>query len=529
MQSPLFGNDFPYELPSGILYFHDWRHLHWGWPTWRTAEGERPALFGDGSPPSLRFSQDDAPRGIRLVAQRAAKVGPIFDWRDAGEEFLLCPGTVIRDGGRYRMWYDGLPARRPSYDGIAAQAVARYAESDDGMGFRFPELGLHEERGSRRNNIVVHAAAFEPHGYGMGGGFFLDPHAGPAERYKCVHLGYLSREETAAFALARPDAVDPLYTTGQRAAGKRLPHGLFGALSPDGLSWTPIREPLVILTSDTMHAAEWDPKLGAYVVYCRGRLFGCRSIGRIQSPSFREFRLPEIVSWTDASQDPAHTWYQPGKTAMPEAPDYHVMFPLRWDQHTDRFEVHLATSPDNVTWGFVPGSPVLEPGEPGGWDGGTVAAGVGLVDLPGGRIGVPFVGTPWPHKYPRRPGFGAMGWATWPRDRLVALHAPGEGSFRLQPLRVPDRTMRLDFRTPMAGSVEVEVWAHDPASGHAGYPGSPVPGRTFADCDRLSGDHAGAQVTWRGNPDLGYPESAPWVTLRFRLRCAELFSIRFGK
>jgi len=193
------------------------------------------------------------------------------------------------------------------------------------------------------------------------------------------------------------------------------------------------------------------------------------------------------------------------------------MFPLRWSLPEDRFDFHLAASPDGVVWNFVPGGPVCKPGQPGDWDAGVVAPGLGLVPLPGDRMGILFAGSPVPHKYPRRPPLGALAWAWWPKGRLVALQAALEGSFKLYPLRFKGRGVRLNFRTAPTGYVQVEA---------LGANGKVLPGRSFTDCDRLVGDQIDKVVTWQGEADLGHPPDSA-VTLRFRLRSAELFSVEF--
>ena len=55
-------------------------------------------------------------------------------------------GTVLYDGGRYRMWYYGKPDRQ--------HAVPCYAESDDGISWTKPELGQVEFGGNRSNNAL---------------------------------------------------------------------------------------------------------------------------------------------------------------------------------------------------------------------------------------------------------------------------------------------------------------------------------------------------------------------------------------
>jgi len=50
-----------------------------------------------------------------------------------------------------------------------------------------------------------------------------------------------------------------------------------------------------------------------------------------------------------------------------------------------------------------------------------------------------------------------------------------------------------------------------------------VSGRTFNDCDPISGDRLSHTVTWHGDSDLGVPDGVP-VRLRFTLRYARLYA-----
>ncbi|MGE3780919.1 MAG: hypothetical protein AB7F89_27270, partial [Pirellulaceae bacterium] len=62
--------------------------------------------------------------------------------------------TVIRDGELYRAYYRGVD---PSYRGELHSGhpgeTVEYAESRDGHEWTFPELGLHEVNGTRKNNV----------------------------------------------------------------------------------------------------------------------------------------------------------------------------------------------------------------------------------------------------------------------------------------------------------------------------------------------------------------------------------------
>lgn len=513
MPSSMHGVPSPYRLVSNVVYFHDWRYVNTGGFRWVSQDGKPVPGWGLEPVPPMRCEFMDMPLGIRLIAQRPTKTNPVFTPAKAKDIFLFA-GTLIHEEGRYRLWYDCWPKEQIGSELMGDFNYVRYAESDNGMDWKLPSLGLIEYQGSRDNNLVYGPSLTPETGY-HGGCVFKDPSAPPAERYKAFYLGLISKEALAKYRKERPNDVDPsaLYSGFPLYGG----FAVYGAVSPDGLKWTPIPEPLVMQCSDTHNVCTYDVVTKKYVAYCRSWFFGRRTIGRMETDDFRRFPLPEELFWPNAMMSPYETWYANAKTMMPGTTDYHIMFPMRWSLVEDKFDFHLATSPEGIVWGFVPGGPICEPGPPGAWDAGVVAPGLGLVNLPEERIGIMIAGSPVPHKYPRRPPLGALGWAWWSKDRLVALQSPAEGFFALWPLKFVGRTVHLNFRTGMAGYLQVEVLGPD---------GNVLPGRRFDQCDRLNGDYLDYVVTWKGQKDLGHPEGEA-VTLRFRMRSAALFAVRF--
>ena len=508
MRTPLHGTRPPFTLPSNVVYFHDWRYVNHGGLRWVDANGARPPLFTLDPVPPLYYEYRDMPLGIELVAKPAQRTEPVIKAEET--DIMIYAGSLLHDEGRYRLWYECWPGRDIGTDRIGEHDLLRYAESDNGMDWHFPELGLVEYEETRRNNVVYGGPLTFESGY-HGGCVFKDPSCPPQERYKGFHLGRISQQRLQEYRRTRPGDVDPFQ------ADKDLVPALFGATSPDGLHWTPLPEPLLVQMSDTHNVCGYDVALGKYVAFVRTWYMERRAIGRTESDDFGRFPLPEEVFWPDAMQRPYDLWYVNAKTMMPGTTDYHLMFPMRWSLIDDHFEFDLASSPDGIVWGWVPGGPVCVPGAAGSWDGGVVAPGYGLVSLPGKRTGLLVEGSPLPHKHPRRPPLGALGWAWWPQDRLVALKAEAEGSFALYPLVFAGRTVRLNVSTAPAGYVQVEALGSD---------GEILPGRSFADCDRFSGDSLDQVVSWRGEADLGHIEGSP-VTLRFRLRAVELYAVRF--
>ena len=209
------------------------------------------------------------------------------------------------------------------------------------------------------------------------------------------------------------------------------------------------------------------------------------------------------------------------------APDNHVMFPWLWEMEKDAGSVWLLSSADGWTWSRVPGGPVVTPGQPGERDGAFLTCSGNLLEYPGQRWGIAYEGAPMPHKYPGRdlaqrkgpcPGVqGVSGLATWPRGRLVALQADDEGEFATVAIVPPGDRIRLNATVLPTGHIQVGV-------SRFGQPGD-IPGRTFAECDRIIGDQLAHEVAWKGKSTLNH-DGKP-VILRFRLRQAKLFAVEF--
>lgn len=516
MLSHLAGVGEPYPLPSGVMYFHDWRWTQPGRPRWRTPAGEGVPLFAPDPPPPMSFEYTwGGTPGLRLKALPSRQGKPVISSTSAPPWMAYIAGAnVLYDGGRYRAWVECVPTQGWREGKPGNSNLCCYAESDDGDSWRFPSLGLVEHNGSKANNIVCGGALTPVTGF-HGHGIFIDPSAPAAERYKTFYLAKLKGSALEKYLRERPGDVDPMAVKKDEGWA----WALLGGVSPDGLRWTMLDEPLLIQNSDTHNVCDWDATRRTYVAYVRMWIMGRRAIGRTESPDFRRFPRPEVVLWPRPEDDHTVFWYSSGKTAMPSSPEHHVMFPLRWNVSTDKFDFFLAASPDNVTWNLVPGGPVVAPGPAGSWDAGVTTPCSALVDLPGNRTALMYTGTPISHKYPRHPPFGELAWATWERERLVALECPAEGRFQTVQVLCPGRTVRLNYRTYISGCIRVEALGAD---------GKALPGRSFDDCDPVSGNEFDRVVTWKGASGLNLPEGAP-LSLRLTLRAAELFAIHFSK
>lgn len=181
--------------------------------------------------------------------------GPVmyFDQPWEGQFSAYC--TVIKDGDLFRAYYRGIPVSEQ--DGNDHE-VSCYAESEDGINWKKPNLGLYEIDGTKDNNVVLAHAAPVNHNFSP----FLDSRTGvpPGQRYK--------------------------------ALGGTAESGLIAYQSADGLHWTKMQETPVIKEGmfDSQNVSFWSESEQQYIAYFRiwtkKGYSGYRSIGRATSDDF---------------------------------------------------------------------------------------------------------------------------------------------------------------------------------------------------------------------------------------------------
>jgi hypothetical protein len=502
----------PYELAGRRIAFTSWFLVRPGSFAWIDAEGRNVTVSGSQGPWEARFTRSDYPRGVRLAAQPAERVGERIitgdrPWDSTG----IAITTLLRDGERYRAWGT---CSGPGGGGFC------YFESTDGATWARPTLDQVQIEGQPTNLI----------GFAEGT-VFSDPSAPAEARYKWVQLDGMSFADYDAFREAHPDRWEP------RARRNDVGHAysIIGATSPDGLHWTRLPQPLVVEHSDTQIVAYYDPRLQRYVIYTRNWWVGDqaanagdaarpdwwsvgrRAIGRTESASFSEFPLSRLTIIPPAEWPPSDVLYTNCRTAVPGAPDHHLMFPSVWHTGDDTTSVVVYASSDGLAWDPVPGGAVFTTPPFGQWDGGCVFARPNLCELPNGDLVLPYTGYQFPHKYPRKQWTYGTGLMRWPRGRLVAIQADELGFFATVGFIAPGSRLRINALTQRAGSIRLEV---------ARLNGETVPGRTADACDAIVGDRFRAPVTWQGADDLGVPVGTP-IVLRVSLDHARIFGLDF--
>ena len=432
---------------------------------------------------------------------------------------LSCFHTVFKDGDLYRMYYRGTQldcargSRKKHVD------VTCYAESEDGIHWRKPELGFTEFKGSRKNNIIFQDDYFS-HNFAP----FLDPNPDcPADRrYKAF-------------------------------AGHKKDPGLFAFVSPDGIHWTKLPEGPVLTDGafDSQNLAFWDPVRKEYRAYFRD----FRRIGGVRMRDIKTAVSKDFVNWSEPEWctypgAPDEQLYTNQTIPYPRAPHLFVAFPMRYVDHGGRYSFWQDT---HNHW------PNIEQRKQRFASGGSTSRryGTAVTDalFMTSRDGRTF--SRWREAFLRpRPGSWAYcdsmfawqlvetasdipgiqelsiyalegGWTgasttlrryTLRLDGFVSVHAGGEEAEMVtKPLVFGGKALELNLATSAAGSVRVEIQAED---------GAPAPGFALEDCPPIVGDSVDRIVSWEGGTDLSHLAGKP-VRLRLALVDADLYAMRF--
>jgi len=441
--------------------------------------GDRLQLFLDDraieSQRDVRFVLH-SPRPAEIVIQRDRP------WEDS----TMYDPVVIKDGDRYRMWYRANFNSPPYYTG--------YAESEDGIRWTKPSLGLVEYGGSKDNNIVWAGDHGKQDGQPTVWCVFKDenPKAPMEERYKATGL----------------------------AAG----NGLQGLVSPDGIHWRLLQTEKVVPAVgpfDTHSISMWDAARGKYVVYTREFVDGVRQIRRTESDDFRRFPVPALIKFLDEPARPMEHLYKNAATAYYRRPDVILMFPKRflpdrkldakWP-HPGLSDVVFMFSYDGVHFDRRYGEAFIRPGlDPSNWHERAIEVGPGLVPTGPGEMSLYYMEHYRTDAVHIRRGVLRI-------DGLVSVQAgAGGGEFVTRVLTFAGNRLAMNFSTSAAGSVRVELQTAD---------GTPLEGFSLADCPEIFGDAIERVVAWKAGCDLTSLAGKP-VRVRVALQDADLYSFRF--
>lgn len=455
--------------------------------------------------------------GVRIQLNRPQSAGIAFAFDRPWEGNVSWPVSVFKDGDLFRMYYLGRSA--PEYVRTAGlkpgEVVAPvhppflcYAESEDGIDWVKPFLGVVEFDGSKDNNIIFGGG----HSLEVGPGtVFLDanPEAPPAERYKAV-----------ASTGNNSHWPENLNTD---------PAGMLLSVSADGINWKRWKEEPLMRTDlpnafDSINVMFWSETEKQYVFYLRYMIQSIRSFARSTSKDLLHWTEPEPATFGDS---PMEHLYTNAATPYFRAPHLTLAFPKRYiplrKRHEDDpipgiSETVFMTSRDGVRWKPFREAFIRPGRDDRNWIHRTTSTSVGILATDEDEISL-FVSRHYtaPSAHMERFVLRTDGFAS------INADATG-GEFVTKPLRFVGENLILNFATSAGGSIRVEVQDIN---------GYPVPGFGLEQCLPIWGDDIERAVRWERPEDTwtdalllsGLGERP--IRLRFVLKDADLYSLQF--
>ena len=387
--------------------------------------------------------------------------------------------TLMPDDGKFRLYYRGWPD-------LEKGDCACVAESDDGIHFTRPNLGLFEWDGSKDNSIVWLGAGchnFTP---------FKDtnPDAPAEQRYK-------------ALASAGPKA------------------SLVAFVSPDGEHWSKLRDEPVLTDGafDSQNLAFYDTVRGEYVAYYRDFHNGVRDIKRATSKDFLTWTPGE---WLDYGDTPPEHLYTNAALPYPRAPHLTLAFPCRFVPDRKKLPEHketglndgvLMSSRDGLHWDRWREA-FLRPGpDPLCWTDRNNYIAWGLAQTSPEELSLY-----WTEHY-RYPTY-RLRRGTIRTDGFVSLGAGAAGGELLtRPFTFTGKHLVVNYDTSAAGSVRFELCTET---------GDPYEGFALADSEQLYGSEITHEVKWTNGSNVSTLAGKP-TRLRVRLKDADLYSFQFAE
>lgn len=440
---------------------------------------------------------------LRLHPPRPAGIALRMDqpWEGRYSTYV----TVLHDGEKFRLYYRGRANLPDSRNPVAVDLdleyqVTCYAESDDGINWTRPNLGLYEFDGTRDNNIILARSPactnFTP---------FLDTRPGvPArERFKAVG--------------------------GVHGAGLEL------FVSADGIRWRSlgVREGLTG-AFDTQNIIFWSELERCYVLYFRtwssGVAYeGAREISRAISPDLVQWSPPVRMTYGDA---PFEELYTQQTQPYFRAPHLYVAFPNRFFPSRkvlteEEFVVAgiwersrtsgvndgvFMTSRGGTTYDRTFLEAFVRPGpDRQNWSPRNNYAAHGLVQTSPHELSLYYT------RHYAQPT-NHLERFTLRLDGFASLSAGRAGGTALtRPFTFAGRLLELNYATAAAGSIEIEICDEH---------GEPIRGFSRSEHTPLIGDEISGIVAWRSGDDLARLRGRA-VRLRFHLIDADVFALRF--
>ena len=435
--------------------------------------GSRRELFVDD------YIADTFTGNARRILHHPQPREVVLEWNKPWEGPYSLYVTVLHDGEKIRAYYRAWP-------NLKTQDCCAVAESQDGVHFTRPNLGLFEWEGSKENNICY----MGPGGHNFTPFLDANPNTPPDQKWKAV-------------ASAGPKA------------------SLVPFVSADGYRWKRLRDEPIITKGafDSQNLAYWNAAIGKYVEFHRGFRDGVRDIMTSTSEDFLNWTEPEWLDYGNARREHLYT---NAITTYFRAPHIYLGFPCRFVPSRKKISSHkeqgvndglLMSSRDGrhfERWGQA----FLRPGPDDlVWTDRCNYASWGIAQTGDTELSLYYSEH---YRYPT----ARLRRRTIRIDGFVSIGADERGGEVLtRPLTFTGNRLLVNYATSAAGSIRFELC--DPE-------GRALNGFSLRESEWLYGNEIEHTVHWGESTDVGVLAGQP-VRLRIWLRDADLYSFQFAE
>ena len=468
-------------------------------------------------------------QGLRLTLHAPTVLGdPVLQGTtDADGAGVSIYGSVLRDGGRFRMWHQAWPRDGSGGDAVTVACV----ESDDGLAWRRPEYGLVECNGSGQNQLTdlpFHCPSV-----------FIDPDAGAEARYR-------------AFGFTGPKRLDGRFSHPLEGDGYYTAH------SSDGIHWELDSSAPVWPFADVITSV-WDPwsSCARIALKSNGLAAGMFRRRFLAATWARGEASAPATAFVPDEQDDLNArargfvsadYYGVGLLPTP-GPTIGFLWNFRHLPPLGQLETRLLThygsigsvdlsiayQPErNGRWLHLPGRPdFLAAGDAPEWARGALYTAASPIQV-GDETWLYFTGTvdqhgwagvgedrvAWRNSWLDRGGTSRIGLMKWPRDRIIGYRATLCERLQLAPRVVQDTPgeLALNAVTRPGGRIRARLLDGE---------WQPVPGFDLDDCEPIVGDRLEAGVRWRGQPRLPDVSAGQPLTAEIEIVDATLYAFDF--
>ena len=405
--------------------------------------------------------------------------------------------TIIKDDTKYRLYYRGLP--EAGKDGSAIETTC-YAESDDGINWTKPNIGIYEISGTYNNNVILANNAPFSHNFCP----FLDSKPGIPlnEQFKAV----AGTKET----------------------------GLFGFTSADGVHWGKNQDEPIFTKGifDSQNVVFWSQNENCYVCYFRswtgGGYSGIRTVSRTTSNDFIHWSDPVEMDFGDTPKEHLYTnqthpyfraphiyiataaRFMPNRQVLTEKQAHQLNVNPKYFKDCSDAVLMTSRGGNKYDRTFMDG--FIRPGIGlQNWVSRSNYPALNVVQTSPTEMSI-YVNqnyaqpTAHLHRYALR------------IDGFVSVHASYNGGEMItKPFYFTGDTLLLNFSTSAAGFIKVEI---------LDLHGNKIEGYELENSKEVIGNEIEKAVTWKGDSNLENLMNKP-VRLRFVMKDADLYSLKF--